>query len=789
MAGKRSSQVIAPGSPNFELHTLGWRGFQDLCIAILSEIWGQSVQAFADTRDGGRDGAFYGAFRGSVALEFASGPTVIQCKFLARRDQTLSLSSLSDELSKIPALVSRGLCDSYILMTNARVTGESDALIREAIVREGVKRPLVLNGHWINHAISANQRLRMFVPRVYGLGDLSQILDTRSYDQAKALLGYLKDELATFVVTDAYKRAANAIAEHGFCLLLGEPAVGKSIIAATLAMTALDSWGSLTIRAEDSREVVEHWNPNESNQFFWVDDAFGSVRHERALTDDWARRMPKVMSAINSGAKVVLTSRDYIYREARPALKEYSYPLLSEQQVVIDVADLTRSERQQILYNHIRLGDQSRQVRALLKPHLSHAAEQQPFRPEMARRLGLKRFTDGMMISRSSVVEFMARPSSFLGEVFKQLDSDHIAALALVYQVGDLPRHFDPSAVDAIELLKAVGANLGKLSESLESLNGTFLRCAPKLDADTAGDSWSFRHPTLREGFALYIGENPALLSTFIKGLPAMSVLTQLDCGSKNRRGRLVVVPPSLYRTVALRVFAIGQALTWQNWMEWRVWSAFLADRCSKEFLEIYLSIDQGFYGKALRIGSYLETNYLLKILARLYPLGLLSEDQRLSVVNSVSELAVETPDSGWLDMPELDALLSEGERAAIMSRVREVLIPSLDEELRNWKFNEQGDSTEEYYAPLKEALERYKDELSEFPECVTALEFAISSVGELEAEASSWNNEDVDYDDRTMEDAPFRNADRESGESPVPLEDIRDLNVQDRDIFDDVDS
>ena len=170
-----------------------------------------------------------------------------------------------------------------------------------------------------NHTIALNQRLRMFVPRVYGLGDLSQILDERAYAQSQALLDYLQEDLATFVITDAYRRAARAVLDHGFCLLLGEPAVGKSVIAATLAMTALDSWGCLTVRADGPEEVISRWNPNEPNQFFWIDDAFGSVRHEQALTDDWARRMPKVMAAIKGGARVVLTSRDYIYRAVRPS--------------------------------------------------------------------------------------------------------------------------------------------------------------------------------------------------------------------------------------------------------------------------------------------------------------------------------------------------------------------------------------------------------------------------------------------------------------------------------------
>ena len=47
----------------------------------------------------------------------------------------------------------------------------------------------------------------------------------------------------------------------------------------------------------------------------------------------------------------------------------------------------------QILYNHIAGGDQPAEVKTEMKPFLDHAAAAEPFRPEMARRLGLRAFT------------------------------------------------------------------------------------------------------------------------------------------------------------------------------------------------------------------------------------------------------------------------------------------------------------------------------------------------------------------------------------------------------------
>ena len=55
----------------------------------------------------------------------------------------------------------------------------------------------------------------MMVPRVYGFGDLSQILAEQAYTQARAVLASLREELAKPVVTEAYRRAPEALNQHG----------------------------------------------------------------------------------------------------------------------------------------------------------------------------------------------------------------------------------------------------------------------------------------------------------------------------------------------------------------------------------------------------------------------------------------------------------------------------------------------------------------------------------------------------------------------------------------------
>jgi hypothetical protein len=176
---------------------------------------------------------------------------------------------LADEVAKVGRLHTRGMCDSYLLLTNLAVTGRTDEWLRTQLRSLGVQHCLILDGRWISQQISQRPDLRRYVPRIYGLGDLGQILDDRRLRQARVLLSRLEADLATFVPTTAYRRAADAIAHHGFVLLLGEPACGKSTIAATLAMAALDNWQCGVRRVDSAEELVASWNPDEPSQLFW----------------------------------------------------------------------------------------------------------------------------------------------------------------------------------------------------------------------------------------------------------------------------------------------------------------------------------------------------------------------------------------------------------------------------------------------------------------------------------------------------------------------------------------
>lgn len=755
MAGKLSSTQSTDIS--YSLHSLGWKAFQDLCAAIVSEVLGQTVQIFLPTRDAGRDGAFHGTWT-PHANETYSGSFTVQCKFSAKQDTSLKLGKLSDELAKAEKLASKGLAANYILMTNIKVSATAEAEIRSAFQKiKHLNHFLLFGQDWITQKIRESSRLRMLVPRVYGLGDLSQILDERAYAQAQEILSVMGDDLAKFVITDAHRKSARAIVEHGFVLLLGEPASGKSTIAASLAIGAIDIWKCSAIKIRNANEFVAHWNPNEPAQFFWVDDAFGATQYQRDYVDEWNSVFAHMTAAVKKGARVLFTSRNYIYKAARSDLKTTAFPLLENSQVIINVHQLSKNEKQQILYNHIKLGDQRTKFRSEIKPYLPSVASNEKFLPEIARRLGNRLFTKNLDIVPTQIQRFVDEPLSFLIDVVRNLDRDSHAALATVFINGGLLESPVTLGLDEEHAIARLGSSAPAMLKGLTNLDKSLL----KLIKIKGRYTWAFKHPTIGDAFAQIISEDPELLDIYLAGTKTEKLISEVVCGKIRIEGARVIIPANRYNVIIQKLGQLPKN---------RGLYTFLGYRCNRSFIKQYVRQHPGIFKDIIQLGSYISAKPEITLLAKLHRYGLLPEAWRIKFVKNVEMVAIETPDADFLRIKHVREIIQPSEISRILGRVRNELIPKLDEVIDTWQDDyDSSDDPESHFDLLVEALKIYDEEIND-PNVTDAIDRALNHVDDVVEELRSevyQGEPDYDYSDLELGDG---HADTE------------------RDIFDDVD-
>jgi hypothetical protein len=706
----------------YNLHTLGWSDFQRLCLTISRTVLGQTVQSFLDSGDGGRDGAFAGTWKPSGG-EALRGQFVIQCKFTGKSDHSLQLSDLTDEVAKVKRLVKKRRCDIYVLLTNAGVSGAREEEVQDLFKNAGAKHVVVFGANWISDQIRENKRLRMLVPRVYGLGDLSQILDARAYAQARAILELMREDLAKVVVTDAYRRAAASLDKHSFVLLVGEPAAGKTTIASLLGMAAVDQWNASMMKLDDPAKVVEHWNPDEPSQFFWVDDAFGVMQYEEFLVHGWNHALPQIKTMLRKGAKIVMTSRDYIYNSARKDLKESAFPLMKESQVVIDVHQLTPEEKRQILYNHLKLGKQPLSFRSDIKPYLERVAAHPRFIPETARRLSDPLFTKGLFIDGYYLERFVEKREQLLEEVLTGLDRDSKAALALIYMRNDRlgsPIALQPSESDALERL---GSSLGGCTSALEALSGSLVL----LTQDNGDALWKFKHPTIGDAYASILVHSPELLGIYIRGSAPEKLVEQVTCGDVGIE-KAVVIPRVLFPLMLERLREISKSKDYKSahlafWGGKWALHGFLARRCSREFLDLFIASDPTFLDRISAPGLMLSAMSEVGLVVSLHRQGLLPEANRLKFVSTISQYAIDGNDLGALSSKSIRSVSTHDEFETLKKRVRSELFPRLDEVRQNVESNYHSGTAEEHMSSLIEAFATLKREFADDDEAVKIID------------------------------------------------------------------
>lgn len=500
----------------------------------------------------------------------------------------------------------------------------------------------------------------------------------------------------------AHRRSVTALNEHGVVLLLGEPAAGKSTIGASLALAAADRWKCAVVKATSPESLEPRIDPD-AKQFFWVDDAFGSTQFQHDRIERWNQLFPLMQAALTNGSKFLITSRDYIWALARKELKLSAFPSLRNSQVVIYTQQLSAAEKERILYNHIKLGDQPPDFKSQLKPLLRGLAARRDFLPETARRLGNRVFTKGLLVTADRVTSFFQHPRDFLEQTISTLAPGSRAAIGLLFLNGGLVR----SPVSS-ELLthpaEAFGATKSDTREQLTALDGSLLLLAQ----DDAGPYWTYRHPTVTDAFASFVGKDPELVEIYLRGARPENLIHEVVCAGVSIRGAMVTVPQSSSDMLVERIASLPRD-SLKNFISARA-NKTVASRILACRPDIYEVLDRP-------LNSPIKEDSDAEFVVALHKLGLLPEDRRRQFFERVLEAVTDEADPSFIDNDDIAGVLTLSERAELIEAVRNDVLSNvalyIETQKDRWESNYDP---EDYFEPLMAALGTFADAVGEDP-------------------------------------------------------------------------
>ena len=662
--GKKLSTVkqnlkVQGANIDLALHTIGWKSFQDLCAHICETELERTIDVYREANDGGQDATFLIASKPSDDLAVGT----VQCKHASDPNRRMKLSDLTTEIPKIKRLVKDGQAETYIFVSNMGLDAPVAKDIRQKLFELGVKSPYVWGKEKLVSVIRSSARLRALVPQVYGLGDLSTIIDERAVEQTRAMLGHWLPKLKTYVTTASHDKAVRALERHGAVLLLGNPSTGKSTIGAILSTIASEDCGHTVLQVTSPRDFETHWNTHDKRRFFWIDDAFGSNVLREDFVQDWSALFSKVRTAIELGNRFLFTSRRHIYKAAAPKLGKRNLEAFSSGEAVVDVGNLSDTEQSQILYNHINFGDQSKAWKKRAKPHLEAVARTQSFLPGIAERLGNPAFTKSLAMNEASLVGFMAKPQDHLVETIEELEPQMRAALVLVFAYQGLLPIAAPKKeiLDAVE--DATGVKFPQIGEVLSTLEGSFLR---KIQNDEGEEIWGFEHPTISDALTTILDGQPQMLSALLRGASASKVLSDFVCHGMPKVRDTVTVSQELSDVLVDRLLSVPDE-TFPNGSLFR----FLADRASSDVFQKVISKDPTILARRMWFYGDAWLNPKFSVHARAASFGLLPDDCRDETARLLEEAALENLDLTFVEDEALISLIPDKNLFALGAKVR----------------------------------------------------------------------------------------------------------------------
>jgi len=317
--------------------------FEDLCRDLLQEEFNITLECYTEGRDKGIDFKYIS--------EDGSKITIVQCK-----RYTGKYSSLKTELKREVIKIQKINPTYYILMTSLGLTENNEKEIQNFFTPYIKNTKYIYGKDDINNLISMHGEIekKHYKLWIESSNILEKFIHKDVINRSNSKFDEIKDKLKMFVRSENFYDAVKILNEYNYCIIAGNPGVGKSTLADVLSYHYIREEFEFCYVSQNISEALEVFEDGKK-QVFYFDDFLGANfledgldRNEESDLISFLRKIGK-----SNNKKFILTTREYILTQAKERYEKLKNSDVDIVKCTIDMSKYTKKIKAKILYNHL----------------------------------------------------------------------------------------------------------------------------------------------------------------------------------------------------------------------------------------------------------------------------------------------------------------------------------------------------------------------------------------------------------------------------------------------------